>query len=286
MSRNNNSDKKFKPIFLLPIIILLIIIISIIIFVVLGNKVSIESLLEENFSGQHLASVQKFEGILNIDDNNKNDILIKLEDRRDSDTDHVKVENILPDKFNYEVYITKVDLKYGIYYKKESDEIWNLKFKTKNISEDDVRTDYIENDNEIDLSSVNINAFLDINLQEDDDKYIITGKTNYITTLTILNNIRQVLGVNEYYEKYNNFFTKNASELKVNITMNFDKDTKLLKEIVFESDNDSLKSCIENFKNIEEINLKKFKFTLNNDSYDASDIYVPSEVDLNSIKIE
>lgn len=260
------------------------------------KKITPKQLISLNFTKSDdktakIATIQELRVDINADENTSsklNDLHLYLENKRDSDTDHMKINVTAPEKYAYEMYVTKVDLKYAVYTKLKDADIWNLTYRTKNISDDDARTDFTESNNEINLTDIKISSFEDISFDssQENDFYVVKGMTTYNNMLAIIGNMRQALLENNTYN--NKFFTQSGKNLKVNVIMKFNKTDNMLNSIIFDSDKNTLSSCKNNYTNIDSSvsEIKSFRYELTNRSYDVSDIYVPNDVDLNSRRNE
>lgn len=285
-----NKFLKSKYAILLPVILVILIAGIIAGYMLFGRRMTPQKLLQINFGEQSaLASDQTLKVNIKNRDSDMN-LSLSMKNERDSDTDHITAKNALPKKYGYEMYITKVDLKYAVYHKLDSNYMWTVRYKKKNISEDDVRTAFVEANNELNLTDVKIDAFSNIEFDDTSDAeyYIVKGKTNYNTVLAIIGNMRYTLTFNDTYAELSNFFTKSAADLMVDITFKFKKTDNSLSNAVFESDAESLKKCLNDYKKeneVEDIHIKSFEYELTNEGYEKKDVYVPDEVDLNSINM-
>lgn len=262
---------------------LFIVIFTVLSIIILGNKITADKLLMQNFSGEVFPSKQELK--LEMECTNGNDVNLILEDERDEDTDKITGTITSPNKKTFEMYVTKIDKKNAVYRMYSGEKVWALKYVPKNMSDDDVRTNYIEKNNEINLSEINVASLVDAELSTDNDNYIIKGKINYITTLAILGNLRQGLLADENYSIVSKYLLKNGLNLFMDVTFYFDKETKLISKIEFVS-NSSFEQDKKNNNEKETPSVKKLKIILTNLDYSAQDIFVPNEVDKNSVRID
>lgn len=275
---------KYSKLILLGGGLFIILIFSLIFFLLFGNKVTPDKLLKMNFSEENLASEQELS--LEMKTTSGTNINISLTDERDINTDHIIGNIKSPHASSFEMYVTKIDRNNGVYYTFNGESIWSLKYVTKNMSYDDIRTEYVEKNNEINLSDINTDSFRELNLLTEDNNYVITGTVNYITTLTILSNLRQGLLVCDEYNSVTNFLLKNGLNLMMNVKMYFDEETKLLTKIEFTSNDENFDSIIKDNDESKTPSVKRISIVLSNISYDKNDIFVPHEVDKNSVKID
>lgn len=193
--------------------------------------------------------------------------------------------------FNWELYVTTIDLKYGVYQRIDK-EPWTLTKKSKTISEDDVRTNYIEKNNEVSFEIVDDNIISDVKYEynKSSKEYIVTGKTNYLIALAMMGNLRQVLYECPLYSYTDLFFNEYNTKIPVDVKMVFDKTTKQLKQIDMSVDEDMLQKCIIAYnsdkKDLNKINISKITFSIENTSFDPSDIYVPIEIERDAMVIK
>ena len=138
-------------------------------------------------------------------------------------------------------------------------------------------TEYIESNNEISFNSLSINNFANINFKKDKTgNYIFTGQTNYITVLAMIGNLRQIMWeIPNYTEQLK---TINTSKALFDTIITFDGKTKAITNIKFNLNKASI-SDIEDFR------FKDIEISLNNTSYDISNIYVPIEIEINAERI-
>ena len=275
---------KYSKLILLGGGVFIILVFSLIYFLLFGNKITPDKLLKTNFSEENLASEQELS--LEMKTTSGTSINISLTDERDINTDHIIGNIKSPHASSFEMYVTKIDRNNGVYYTFNGESIWSLKYVTKNMSDDDIRTEYVEKNNEINLSDINTDSFRELNLLTEDNNYVITGEVNYITTLTILNNLRQGLLVCDEYNSVTKFLLKNGLNLMMNVKMYFDEETKLLTKIEFTSNDESFNSIIKDNDESKTPSVKRISIVLSNISYDKNDIFVPHEVDKNSVKID
>ena len=275
---------KYSKLILLGGGLFIILIFSLIFFLLFGNKVTPDKLLKTNFSEENLASEQELS--LEMKTTSGTNINISLTDERDINTDHIIGNIKSPHASSFEMYVTKIDRNNGVYYTFNGESIWSLKYVTKNMSYDDIRTEYVEKNNEINLSDINTDSFRELNLLTEDNNYVITGTVNYITTLTILSNLRQGFLVCDEYNSVTNFLLKNGLNLMMNVKMYFDEETKLLTKIEFTSNDENFDSIIKDNDESKTPSVKRISIVLSNISYDKNDIFVPHEVDKNSVKID
>lgn len=192
---------------------------------------------------------------------------------------------------NWELYVTTIDLKYGVYQRIDK-EPWTLTKKSKTISEDDVRTNYIEKNNEVSFEIVDDNIISDVKYEYDKSskEYIVTGKTNYLIALAMMGNLRQILYECPLYSYTDLFFNEYNTKIPVDVKMVFDKTTKQLKQIDMSVDEDMLQKCIIAYnsdkKDLNKINISKITFSIENTSFDPSDIYVPIEIERDAVVIK
>ena len=192
---------------------------------------------------------------------------------------------------NWELYVTTIDLKYGVYQRIDK-EPWTLTKKSKTISEDDVRTNYIEKNNEVSFEIVDDNIISDVKYEynKSSKEYIVTGKTNYLIALAMMGNLRQVLYECPLYSYTDLFFNEYNTKIPVDVKMVFDKTTKQLKQIDMSVDEDMLQKCIIAYnsdkKDLNKINISKITFSIENTSFDPSDIYVPIEIERDAMVIK
>lgn len=192
---------------------------------------------------------------------------------------------------NWELYVTTIDLKYGVYQRIDK-EPWTLTKKSKTISEDDVRTNYIEKNNEVSFEIVDDNIISDVKYEynKSSKEYIVTGKTNYLIALAMMGNLRQILYECPLYSYTDLFFNEYNTKIPVDVKMVFDKTTKQLKQIDMSVDEDMLQKCIIAYnsdkKDLNKINISKITFSIENTSFDPSDIYVPIEIERDAMVIK
>lgn len=192
---------------------------------------------------------------------------------------------------DWELYVTTIDLKYGVYQRIDK-EPWTLTKKSKTISEDDVRTNYIEKNNEVSFEIVDDNIISDVKYEynKSSKEYIVTGKTNYLIALAMMGNLRQILYECPLYSYTDLFFNEYNTKIPVDVKMVFDKTTKQLKQIDMSVDEDMLQKCIIAYnsdkKDLNKINISKITFSIENTSFDPSDIYVPIEIERDAMVIK
>ena len=219
--------------------------------------------------------------------------LIDMDVVNDKNTNHINAtiasraneKNLVQ---NYDIYIDKMDIKYGFYYNKsESDDNWLFKIFSAANSKDDVRTVYVESDNEKVLKEMTSQLFTDYNVELNEEKtqYIITCKTNYLVAETLLGNNRFIFKTDDAYNKeITDFLTECSEIMTVSVKMTADKKTKLVDNIVIEND-DSINECMKNYSKKSKFIVKHLKFELKNLERNNIDLYVPVDITAKAEKV-
>lgn len=265
------AKKKNAPLILGGIILAIVLIV--VLFVVLFSSPSAKSLLNKNFQNGNLAT--ELDISISINSRTKKvDTIIHRE--KNKDTEHLVVGD-------WDCYITPADNKLAV-YKLTNNGIYELSYIKKNISQDDIRTDYIEKNDEINLTDINLNTFSDVVMNKEGDNYIITGKTNYITVLAILDNARQVLDRKWLnYTYFSKFLLSNAAKIEMNVKMTFNKKTELLNQIEFSLDRDALSKTSREGLSKEDLRPIDMKIVIDYTNYKNIEMEIPKEVEKNAI---
>lgn len=192
--------------------------------------------------------------------------------------------------YDWELYVNTIDLKYGV-YQRIKDGPWTLTKKSKTISEDDARTNYVEKNNEVSFDIIDDNIITDVNYSYDktNNEYTVTGKSTYLVALSMMGNLRQILYECPLYSYTDPFFNEYNSKVPVDVKMIFDKTTKQLKRIDISVNDERLQECLIEYNSKKsdkyKISLSKVVFSIENTSFAESDIYVPVEIEKNAIII-
>ncbi len=283
-------DKRSKIIGTIFLIIIIFLGVFFIIGKVRNEKVSANKLMEKYISGinadsrnssigttsAEIASIQKMDAKISTSDGN---IKFNLENRRDTDTDHLMINYVSQNETTTEMYVDKIDQQVGIYLKKDETN-WGFELKPKQSAVDDPRTEYIE----VSLdSAINLSVFEELSMSEKSDienTYLVTSKVNGYIMLQMLGNNYQALYIK--YDALASYFSKYNRNIILNCSMYFDIDTKKLIQIHFTSAEDAFE--VSNNAS-PDIMVNSIDIKLTNESYDDSNVYVPEEVEKHTFVI-
>lgn len=230
------------------------------------------------------------ETITSLSENSTEDIHLSEVEDEILENDEIDIGKLEGNNNDWELYVTTIDLKYGVYQKIKNNP-WTLTKKSKTISEDDARTNYVEKNNEVSFDIIDDNIITDVNYiyNKENKEYTVTGKTNYLIALAMMGNLRQVLYECPLYSYTDTFFNSYNSKIPVDVKMVFDKSTKQLKKIDMTVDNEKLQEYISEYnadkRAAYKIKMSDISFSIDNTSFAESDIYVPIEIERDAIEI-
>lgn len=284
-----DKQRNKLPLIFAGIIAVIIIIIIIAVFIP-GGGISAQRLVDSNFSSGAFATHSRTYITL-VTDSETTDI--SIDNTRSLITDHMLINS---NNKASEMYVTKIDKWLGVYTKPDKGKKWKLQYRTSNTSEDDSRTEYIENDNEKNITDINISDISDVDFSQEtpengsedvQNNYIISGKISYITALALLGNNKQVLALDKNYSAVYNTLTSVGADVKMDVLMMFDEKTEKLVYIELETINETLAGSINEYEKNHILSVKPRKVTIKiyNDSFEDKEVFVPAEVDLNSVKV-
>lgn len=288
-AKTKDKQRNKLPLILAGIIAVIIIAIIIVVFIP-GGGISAQRLVDSNFSSGAFATHSRTYITLMTDSETTD---ISIDNTRSLITDHMLIKS---NNQASEMYVTKIDKWLGVYTKPDKGKKWKLQYRTSNTSEDDSRTEYIENDNEKNITDINISDISDVDFSQEtpengsedvQNNYIISGKISYITALALLGNNKQVLALDKNYSAVYNTLTSVGADIKMDVLMMFDEKTEKLVYIELETINETLAGSINEYEKNHILSVKPRKVTIKiyNDSFEDKGVFVPAEVDLNSVKV-
>lgn len=236
------------------------------------TPITAEYLLSGNLARDSFGSEATLTGYI---ENTKGKYSFEVTDSFDVDTDYAVTKISTPDSsLSFENYIEKIDKKLGIYYKEGND--WNLVLKPIISSVDNPLTDFIE----INASTADeaiMNSLSELNLEETDSEYIVTGKMSFTGLLTMLGNITQSLYVYDTASPFA-YLTKYGDYIFTNVKFTFDKNNFLLKNITANEDTASIEAVAKGMLQNQDNIVKKFSFAYKVTNVEEKNIFVPTDV--------
>lgn len=280
---------KWQQAMLIIAAVLVMAIIAVCIWFVIRPKapaVTAAFLLEGNFGRKSLGSEITIAGSMSTQDKK---LKFSADSEMDVDTIHGTIR-FIESGTSYEAYIEKIDKRLGIYYKDETE--WKLLTKPVTSSVDNPLTDFIEIDNAQSTKDSILNTMDNIELlganeagvyvvdnnTEMPKTYKVTARTTFSNIVRMFGNSVQALYINSEYATPFAYLSKYGDYIYADVTLEFDSETYLLKNITVAGDENSIKAVasgmVQNKQNI----VYDFEMSYEVKSNESKNVFVSTDI--------